>query len=850
MLKSASTQAPPPTDGEIVDLDLSTEMRTSFLEYAYSVIYARALPDARDGLKPVQRRILFQMDRMGLRPDRPHVKSSRVVGDVMGRLHPHGDTAIYEALVRLAQPFTMRLPLIDGHGNFGSLDDGPAAPRYTEARLAASALALTADLDEDTVDFAPNYDYTLTEPEVLPAAFPNLLVNGAAGIAVGMATNMPPHNLVEVVAAARHLLTHPEASLEDLMAFVPGPDLPAGGMIVGLDGIREAYRTGRGKFLTRATAHVESISPRRKGIVVTELPYMVGPEKIIARIKEAVGSKKLQGITDVADLTDRKHGTRLVISVKNGYNPEAVLAQLYKHTPLEDSFGINNVSLVDGQPHTLGLRELLEVFVRHRLTVVTRRTRFRLGKRRERAHLVDGLLIAILDIDEVIAVIRSSDDAATARSRLMQVFDLTEPQASYILELQLRRLTKFSVIELEKERDELAREIEALEAILADDVLLRRVVSRELAAVAEQFGTSRRTVLLETSGERVTSSASVAPPEDDASGATGGSTVKQAKASAEPMTLMPGSSPVPLTVPDDPCRVMLSATGLVARTPGAEPVARTGGRRPHDALTSQVATTARGRIGAVTDTGRLVLLDVVSTSEVPRTEEAPGLAGATQVRQLVDIEPEEKVVGLVPVGSADNPPIVLATADGVIKRVKPGDEPRNAESWEVISLSDDDRVVFAGTARDTDFLALVTSDAQLLRFQAAKVRPQGRGAGGMAGISLREGARVIAGAAVPEDLLAEAVVVTVAGSESSLPGTGGGSVKVTPLDRYPAKGRATGGVRSHRFLRGEDELVAAWVGVAPARALREGGKPVALPEADERRDGSGSPLPSPIIGIG
>lgn len=849
MPKSASTQAPPPTDGEIVDLDLSTEMRTSFLEYAYSVIYARALPDARDGLKPVQRRILFQMDRMGLRPDRPHVKSSRVVGDVMGRLHPHGDTAIYEALVRLAQPFTMRLPLIDGHGNFGSLDDGPAAPRYTEARLAEPALALTADLDEDTVDFAPNYDYTLTEPEVLPAAFPNLLVNGAAGIAVGMATNMPPHNLVEVVAAARHLLTHPEASLEELMAFVPGPDLPAGGMIVGLDGIREAYRTGRGKFLTRATAHVESVSPRRKGIVVTELPYMVGPEKIIARIKEAVGSKKLQGITDVADLTDRRHGTRLVISVKNGYNPEAVLAQLYKHTPLEDSFGINNVSLVDGQPHTLGLRELLEVFVRHRLTVVTRRTRFRLGKRRERAHLVDGLLIAILDIDEVIAVIRSSDDAATARTRLMQVFDLTEPQASYILELQLRRLTKFSVIELEKERDELAREIEALEAILADDVLLRRVVSRELAAVAEQFGTPRRTVLMEASGERVTSSAAGAATPDEASAASGGG-AKRAGTSAQPMTLMPSASPVPLTVPDDPCRVMLSATGLVARTPDAEPVARTGVRQPHDALTSQVSTTARGRIGAVTDTGRLVLLDVVSTSEVPRTDGAPGLAGATPVRQLVDIEPEEKVVGLVPVGSAEHAPIVLATAEGVIKRVKPGDEPRNAESWEVISLSDDDRVVFAGTAADTDFLAMVTSDAQLLRFPAAKVRPQGRGAGGMAGISLREGARVIAGAAVPEDLLSEAVVVTVAGSEGSLPGTGGGSVKVTPLDRYPAKGRATGGVRSHRFLRGEDELVAAWVGVAPARALRDGGKPVPLPEADERRDGSGSPLPAPIVGIG
>ena len=378
-MPKSSTQTPPPSDGLIVEQDLPTEMRTSFLEYAYSVIYARALPDARDGLKPVQRRILFQMDRMGLRPDRPHVKSSRVVGDVMGRLHPHGDVAIYEALVRLAQPFTMRLPLIDGHGNFGSLDDGPAAPRYTEARLATPALSLTADIDEDTVDFSPNYDYTLTEPDVLPAAFPNLLVNGASGIAVGMATNMPPHNLREVVAAARHLIAHPEASLEDLMAIVPGPDLPAGGMIVGLDGIREAYRTGRGKFLTRATARIENVTPRKKGIVVTELPHLVGPEKVIARIKETVASKKLQGITDVADLTDRKHGTRLVIGVKNGYNPEAVLAQLYRHTPLEDSFGINNVCLVDGRPRTLGLRELLEVFVRHRLTVVTRRTRFRLG---------------------------------------------------------------------------------------------------------------------------------------------------------------------------------------------------------------------------------------------------------------------------------------------------------------------------------------------------------------------------------------------------------------------------------------------------------------------------------------
>ena len=829
MSKSA-TQTPPPDDSLIVDQDLPTEMRTSFLEYAYSVIYARALPDARDGLKPVQRRILFQMDRMGLRPDRPHVKSSRVVGDVMGRLHPHGDVAIYEALVRLAQPFTMRLPLIDGHGNFGSLDDGPAAPRYTEARLATPALSLTADIDEDTVDFSPNYDYTLTEPDVLPAAFPNLLVNGASGIAVGMATNMPPHNLREVVAAARHLIAHPEASLEDLMAIVPGPDLPAGGMIVGLDGIREAYRTGRGKFLTRATARIENITPRKKGIVVTELPHLVGPEKVIARIKETVASKKLQGITDVADLTDRKNGTRLVITVKNGYNPEAVLAQLYRHTPLEDSFGINNVCLVDGRPRTLGLRELLEVFVRHRLTVVERRTRFRLGRRRERQHLVEGLLIAILDIDEVIQVVRSSEDAATARTRLMQVFDLTEPQASYILELQLRRLTKFSVIELEKERDALAREIAELEAVLADEALLRDAVSRELAAVAEEFGTPRRTVLLEApDGARA-----------------GGAAARRSAATG----LAAGASEIPLTVPDDPCRVMLSATGLVARTAGAEPLPRAGERQPHDAVTSQIAATARGTVGAVTDTGRLVRLDVVATPEVPRRNGALSLAGGQPARLLVDIEPEEKVVGLVPIGSPDHPPIVLATAGGVIKRVKPGDEPGRGDAWDVIALADGDRVVFADTAEDSDILALVSSDAQLLRFEASKVRPQGRGAGGMAGISLRAGARVIAGSAVPAELLAEAVVVTIAGAEGVLPGTGTGSVKVTPLDRYPAKGRATGGVRAQRLLRGESELILGWVGVGPARAVGPDGRSVGLPDVDERRDGSGSPLSAPVAGIG
>ncbi|MBU4336497.1 MAG: DNA topoisomerase IV, partial [Actinobacteria bacterium] len=392
-----------PTDVEehIVDIDVSAEMETSFLEYAYSVIYARALPDARDGLKPVQRRILFQMGEMGLRPDRSHVKSSRVVGDVMGKLHPHGDSAIYDAMVRLAQPFALRLPLVDGHGNFGSLDEGPAAPRYTEARMAPAALAMTAGVDEDVVTFVPNYDNKLMQPEVLPSAIPNLLVNGATGIAVGMATNMAPHNLVEVVAAARHLVLHPDATLAELMRFVPGPDLPTGGTIVGLEGVREAYATGRGAFRTRATARIENVTARRKGIIFTELPYMVGPEKVIEKIKEGVQAKRLVGIADVVDLTDRHHGLRVVVEIRSGFEPEAVLAQLYRHTPLEESFSVNNVALVEGQPRTLGLRELLTVWVDHRVDVTRRRSAFRLERRRERLHLVEGLLVAILDIDEV-----------------------------------------------------------------------------------------------------------------------------------------------------------------------------------------------------------------------------------------------------------------------------------------------------------------------------------------------------------------------------------------------------------------------------------------------------------------
>src|SRR4051812_16306927 len=496
-----STKTPPPDDSyeeRILDIDVVDEMKGSYLEYAYSVIYSRALPDARDGLKPVHRRIVYQMNEMGLRPDRGYVKCARVVGEVMGKLHPHGDASIYDALVRMAQPFSMRVPLVDGHGNFGSLgnDDPPAAMRYTECRQAAATSLMTESIDEDTVDFTPNYDGQEQEPVALPAAFPNLLVNGSSGIAVGMATNMPPHNLGEVIAAARHLIRYPNADLDSLMRHVPGPDLPTGGRIVGLTGIRDAYETGRGTFKIRATVTVDNVTARRKGLIVTELPFSVGPEKVIAKIKDLVGAKKLQGIADVKDLTDRAHGLRLVIEIKNGFVPEAVLEQLYKLTPMEESFGVNNVALVDGQPLTLGLKELLEVYLDHRFQVVRRRSEFRRTKRRDRLHLVDGLLVALVDIDEVIAIIRASEDAAGAKDNLIAAFALSDRQATYILDTPLRRLTRFDKLELENERDKLTGEIKDLTAILDSDTLLRKVVSDELAAISKQFATPRRSVLV------------------------------------------------------------------------------------------------------------------------------------------------------------------------------------------------------------------------------------------------------------------------------------------------------------------------------------------------------------------
>ncbi|MFV0127376.1 DNA topoisomerase (ATP-hydrolyzing) subunit A [Streptomyces sp. HMX112] len=808
--RSTKTAQPDDFEERILDIDVVDEMQGSFLEYAYSVIYSRALPDARDGMKPVHRRIVYQMNEMGLRPERGYVKCARVVGEVMGKLHPHGDASIYDALVRMAQPFSMRLPLVDGHGNFGSLgnDDPPAAMRYTECRMADATSLMTESIDEDTVDFAPNYDGQEREPVALPAAFPNLLVNGASGIAVGMATNMPPHNLGEVIAAARHLIRHPGADLETLMRYVPGPDLPTGGRIVGLSGIKDAYETGRGSFKIRATVAVENVTPRRKGLVVTELPFAVGPEKVIAKIKDLVGAKKLQGIADVKDLTDREHGLRLVIEVKNGFIPEAVLEQLYKLTPMEESFGINNVALVDGQPLTLGLKELLEVYLDHRFEVVRRRSEFRRGKKRARLHLVEGLLVALLDIDEVIRLIRSSENSAQAKERLIAHFSLTEIQTQYILDTPLRRLTKFDRIELESERDRLNGEIAELTRILESDAELRKLVSSELAAVAKKFGTERRTVLLESAGSQVAAGA------------------------------------LALEVADDPCRVLLSSTGLLARTASGEPLADSGGRRTkHDVIVSAVPATQRGEVGAVTSTGRLLRLSVIDLPQLPDTAAAPNLSGGAQLSEFLSLEKDERVVCLTTLDES-SPGLAIGTLQGVVKRVVP-DYPTNKGELEVISLKEGDRIVGAAELRTgEEDLVFITSDAQLLRYPASQVRPQGRPAGGMTGIKLAAGAEV--GSFTAVDPAADAVVFTVAGSTGTLEGPAGTSAKLTPFDQYPRKGRATGGVRCHRFLKGEDVLILAWAGAAPARAAQQNGTPVELPEIDPRRDGSGTPLAKPV----
>lgn len=869
----------------IVETPLNEEMSKSFLEYAYSVIYARALPDARDGMKPVQRRIVYQMGNMNLTPEHAYMKSARVVGEVMGKLHPHGDSAIYEAMVRLAQPFSLRLPLVDGHGNFGSLDDGPAASRYTEARLAPAALGMNADINEDTVDFAPNYDNKLKEPTVLPAAIPNLLVNGASGIAVGMATNMATHNLGEVVAAAKYVMKHTNATLDDLMQIVPGPDWPGGGIIIGRSGIREAYETGRGAFTTRSKTHIENVTARKKAIIVTELPFMVGPERVLERISQGIKARKLEGISGAIDLTDRHNGTRIVIEIKTGFDPNAVLAQLFKHTPLQESFTINNVALVDGRPHTMGLRELLDVWIAHRRTVIRRRSEFRLNKAKERLHLVEGLLLAMLDIDEVIQVIRSSEDAETAKSKLISVFDLDEIQAQYILDLRLRRLTKMSRIELEGEKNDLLQKIDELNEILSSASQLDKVVIAEMDYAVKQWDTPRRTILLDeqedgsftpvcTKNSKEVNPDSAMDAVIAANQLTNAQADVAAAASAARKSGDTDATSAALQLSDEPCAVALSTSGLIART-SVETFNRWKSHSSNIFDTpclNVFTTTTRATYALITSAGRLVIAHVADLPHLNQGYEnvSESLSNGVKASELLtstqstDPIRGEKVVAAIALSESDSKtPLAIGTKNGVVKRWN-FESPTTMDSWSIIDLKDNDSVINAALANDEDRLVFISSDSSLLTFDAKQVRAQGRSSAGMAGIRLNEGCTVSAFAVVAKNDVewnyeegenglfsaSGSVVFTLAGDSDALAGTENGAAKITPLEMYPTKGRGTGGVRSQRFLKGQNTILAAYVGNYPLYATTQRGANVELPKPDMRRDASGTELVSPIAHIG
>lgn len=794
---------------QIFDTTLKNEVEKSFLEYSYSVITSRALPDARDGLKPVHRRILYSMYEAGLTPGHAFVKSARVVGATMGSYHPHGDSAIYEAMVRLAQDFSLNTPLVDGHGNFGSANDSAAAARYTEARLAKNAMLLVEGLDENTVDMVPNYDGSIEEPSVLPAAFPNLLVNGSSGIAVGMATNMIPHNLNEAVSAVRLLIKKPNASLAELMEIIPGPDLPTGGVLIGLDEVEKAYTDGKGSVRIRAKGDIEPLdgSRGRMSIVFTELPYGVGSERIIEKIKEEIAKKRLQGISDVKDLSDRRHGTRLVVELKTGVNPTALLSELYKFTPLETSFGISNLALVNGAPKTLGLKELLEVFLSHRYEVVTRRTQFRLDKAEARKHIVEGLLKALTNIDEVVKVIKASTDTADARTNLMAKFILTDIQAGHILDMPLRRLVSLEVESLQKEKKELEARISEYQEILNNRKALEKLVDEELAEINKNFVSPRKTLLV-------------------------GGELKEIIAAEQSQTISP-------EIPDTACEVFLTASGLIGKVMASyeEEAKNKKTRQKHDLLTHIVGTSARNNIVLISNMGKAYRVPVLGIPDVGPQKGYLSPKGSMQVKELASLAKGEKIVGIAPATHDSAEGIAMGTRQGTIKVVN-FDFPTRSEEFEVMSLKDGDEIINASLVFKEDEFVFISSDSSLLHFPATSVRAQGRTGGGVAGMKLDSEAEVI-GFNVVAKTAVDPMVVTYTGQ----------TAKVTPFAVYPGKGRATGGVRSHKFLKGEDKLSLAGVIASPAASDAKF-EAVSLPGIDQRRDGSGVKVEDEIVSLG
>ncbi len=751
--------------GNIEPVQLEDEIQRSYLDYAMSVIVGRALPEVRDGLKPVHRRILWSMLESGLRPDRPYRKSAAVVGDVIRKYHPHGNDAIYDALVRMAQEFSLRAPLVDGHGNFGSVDGAPpAAYRYTEARLAPIALELLRDIESETVDFEPNFDGYEQQPVVLPSRFPNLLVNGSGGIAVGMATNIPPHNLGEVVDAVVHAIDNPEASPSELRKFIKGPDFPTGGIILGKDGIRDAYETGRGSIKVRAVCSIEEGSAGRSQIVVTELPYQVNKARLAEKIADLVKTGRIKEIADVQDHSSGREGMRLVIVLKRNANPHVVLNQLYKHTQLQDNFGVIMLSLVDGVPRTLNLAEMIGYYVDHQVDVVTRRTRFEKRKKEERLHIVEGLLIALDHLDEVIKTIRGSQDAEEARTKLMSKFKLSEIQANHILDMPLRRLTRLARTELDTEKKDLLARIKYLNSLLKSPKKLRGVIKDELAEIKSKHGDARRTALKADEGEF---------DEED-------------------------------LIAEEDVVITVSRAGYVKRVPidtfkrqgrGGKGV-RGATLKEEDVITNVFTTTTHHWLLFFTTKGKVYRVKVHEVPDSTRT--ARGLYAANLPG--VQVSADEKVSAVLDLKEyAEGRFLLFATKHGMVKKTALPEYASARTGLAAINLRDGDELVDVRLTDGKDDVFLVSRRGQAIRFKESLVRPMGRATAGVIGMRLGEGDEVLS-------------LSLASDGEEMISVSQNGYGKRSRLSDYPVKGRGGKGVIGHQMTRKTGELAGSFIG--------------------------------------
>lgn len=749
------------TDGKILTVDLAEEMKSSYIDYAMSVIVSRALPDVRDGLKPVHRRILYAMRDMGLTPDKPHRKSARVVGEVLGKYHPHGDVAVYEAMVRLAQDFSTRYPLIDGHGNFGSIDGDPAAAmRYTEVRLSRLSLEMMRDLDKDTVDFNPNFDESMEEPSVLPSRIPNLLANGSSGIAVGMATNIPPHNLGEVIDAVVTLIDDPDVSLQQLMRIVKGPDFPTGALIIGREGIREAYSTGRGIVTMRARAEIETLSRDRTRIVITEIPYQVNKAKLIEQIADLVREKKLDGITDLRDETDRS-GLRVVVEVGRTANPNVVLNKLFKNTQLQASFGIIMLALVDGAPRVMTLRQALEHYLEHQKEVIVRRTRHELEKAEARAHILEGLRIALDNIDEVISLIRGSRDVDQAREGLMSRFGLTEVQARAILDMRLQRLTGLEREKITEEYAQLVRDIEYYRAVLASERMVLEVIKQELLEIRERFADPRRTTI--TAGEVAFEVEDLIAEEDVAITLTHRGYIKR----------------LPLTTYKSQHRGGRGVAGVTTRK--------------EDFVEELYVSTTHHHLLFLTNRGKVYRLKV---HELP---EAGRQARGTAIINLIQLSPGEQVTEVIPIRDFSAGFLTLATRTGMVKKTRLAEFDNIPRSGLIaVELVPEDELIGVELTDGKAELMLITKRGMAIRFDEEDVRSMGRAARGVHGIKLEPGDEVVAMAKVLPD--ADLLLVTEKGYG-----------KRTPLAEYRPQARAGKGLKTLSTMERVGALVAAKV---------------------------------------